>query len=116
VLEEDDMHKWFTLILLSVSGCLSAEPRPAVQELAPEVRRLMEKKPLKELTGIEIESATAWVEFPPEKPIRRIIIINEGKDINIKKLRHEWDHLYRKDSGDPNWKDEGPAKKAEEVE
>jgi hypothetical protein len=100
--------------LISLCGyCEEAVQSSSTKELLPEINRLMKKYPLKVTTLVWVvrADASAWTEDPVKE--RRIVILDQGIKKNKELLRHEWNHRFRQDCGDPKWEDDDPANKAE---
>jgi len=102
------------LCFISLFGYCEETVNPSnTRELLPEIEKLMKKYPLKKKTLVWVvrADASAWCEDPVEE--RRIVILDQGLERNKELLRHEWNHLYKKDNGDLNWKTDESAIKAE---
>lgn len=66
--------------------------RKAEDQLAPEIKRLSEKYPLKAEVRVTVISKTIYGWWQVANLENRILIVDRGKDQNIKTLRHEWEH------------------------
>jgi hypothetical protein len=91
-------------LVLSCAALLGGEgERNALMELAPEVASLAKKIPLKRPITIKMfnpNNVYGW--YQDEKTNeRQIVIVDHGKDQNIRTLRHEWEHARQNDAGEP---------------
>jgi hypothetical protein len=103
-----------SLCFISLFGyCEEAVKSSNTKELLPEIEKLVKKYPLKKKTLVWVVrfDASAWCEEPAQE--RRIVILDQGFERNKELLRHEWNHLYKKDNGDLKWEDDESANKAE---
>lgn len=99
--------RYLPLLLLCASSLFAEQSfdgvadRKAEEQLAPEIKRLSEKVPLKVAVRVTVISKQlyGWWQVANLEP--RIYIVNRGKDQNIKTLRHEWEHARQFCAGEP---------------
>jgi hypothetical protein len=83
----------------------------ASAELADEAQRLRRERPVSISVGICVVHAGCAGWFEPQ-PSTQIIILDKGREMNVRTLRHEWCHAMQYEAKRPMSEDE--AKAAEE--
>lgn len=104
-----------TLILLSLSALSAESSKEEIKRFGAEAIRMTTaagfgKDVAVTLLSPRIKGACM------ETPHRRLLVIDNGYEENIRSLKHEINHMQRYLKGDPNWNDDPPAIEAESKE
>jgi hypothetical protein len=77
----------------------------ATVKLAPEVVKLLKKKPLKFSVAVVVlrNDLCGWFVPKQDSGIRTIYIWNRSEESNLATLRHEWHHAWESSKGMSLW-------------
>lgn len=99
-------------LLSSVYACASESTPAELAQFGKDMPALVSAAKLKAKVAVTMISPRV-MGCALETADVRVVIIDHGYAENVKTLKHELNHLKRYEAGDKDWREDGPATKAE---